>query len=612
MKTEVADQRNRDESFMAAALEQARAAAARGEVPIGAVVVADGRIVSRAHNRRELDHDPSAHAEFSAIVAAARELGRWRLPDCTVYVTLEPCPMCAGLMLNARIGRCVYGAPDPKAGALGTLYRLHEDPRLNHRFEVAGGVLADVCSQELRSFFVVRRGARVGASALEADRLHATDRAASRASDVEAVESRRVMGGGETMVPPLPAPRILLAMDSFKGSATSEQVEEWASEGIRRALPDARITCLPIADGGEGTVAAVQRARGGELASEQVAGPLGTPVTGSFLMRGDTAVIEMSSVAGLMLSGRTRADAQSATTRGVGELVLRAVDRGAKTIYLGLGGSATNDGGAGFLRALGARLVDRRGNDVPAGLAGLERLDAVDLAPAVRRLSGTRLIGLTDVKSPLVGKTGAIRVFGPQKGLVEGLSVQDAEAELERCDRWMIRYAELLDEARAGASRYAPAASGCPRPFRRVAGVPGAGAAGGLGAAVLAVGGELRGGIDAVLDLVGFDEAAARADLVVTGEGRMDAQSAQSKAPVGVARRAKQLGKPVVAIVGGRDEDLGPVYALGIDLVLPAVREPMALERAMSPEEARGNLACAGEAVARAFALGRAPRSAGR
>ena len=148
-----------DECYMRLALAEAELAAAEGEVPIGAVVVCDGEVVARAHNRRETDHDPSAHAEFAALVAASQALGRWRLTGCTVYVTLEPCLMCAGLMVNARVDACVYGAPDPKGGALGTLYDVSHDPRLNHEFEVRGGVLADEAATQLRAFFRARRAA---------------------------------------------------------------------------------------------------------------------------------------------------------------------------------------------------------------------------------------------------------------------------------------------------------------------------------------------------------------------------------------------------------------------------------------------------------------------
>lgn len=155
----------RDETYMAIALEEARLAFDEGEVPIGAVVVCDGEVVARAHNRRETDADPSAHAEFAAMVAASQALERWRLTGCTVYVTLEPCLMCAGLMVNSRIDRCVYGAPDPKGGALGTLYDVSHDPRLNHEFEVTAGVCADECAELLRTFFRARRAARKAARA---------------------------------------------------------------------------------------------------------------------------------------------------------------------------------------------------------------------------------------------------------------------------------------------------------------------------------------------------------------------------------------------------------------------------------------------------------------
>lgn len=155
----------RDETYMAIALEEARLAFDEGEVPIGAVVVCDGEVVARAHNRRETDADPSAHAEFAAMVAASQALERWRLTGCTVYVTLEPCLMCAGLMINSRIDRCVYGAPDPKGGALGTLYDVSHDPRLNHEFEVTAGVCADECAELLRTFFRARRAARKAARA---------------------------------------------------------------------------------------------------------------------------------------------------------------------------------------------------------------------------------------------------------------------------------------------------------------------------------------------------------------------------------------------------------------------------------------------------------------
>lgn len=584
-----------DEKFMREALVEARAAAALGEVPIGAVVVRAGEIVARAHNRRELDQDPSAHAEFSALCAAAQALGRWRLFDCTVYVTLEPCCMCAGLMVNARVGRCVYGATDVKAGALGSLYDLNVDSRLNHRFNVTAGVLADECREVLSSYFAGLRGVDgIGCGlSLEAHAVHA-----EALADVGDLADKTVDFGAACRRPR----RVLLAIDSFKGSVSSAQAEEAVAEGVRRVWPDAQVATLPLADGGEGTLDAIA-ARGGELSTCEVAGPLGDRVSARMLVddERDSAVIEMAEAAGIGYSPCTESAALAASTYGVGELMLRAVRAGAKTIYIGLGGSATNDGGAGMLQALGARLVDERGRNIAPGLAGLEHVASIDLVPTLRALNGARIIVLSDVENPLVGRRGALAVFGGQKGL----PTDDAEV-LHRYDSWMVSYGRLLDaaifEARAKGLLRAPEGA---RTFGSVLGVPGAGAAGGLGAALLALGAELRSGVETVLDLIGFDERVRVVDLVITGEGNMDEQSAAGKAPVGVARRAKRYGKPVVAVVGGRTDNLDAVYGQGVDLVLPVCRRPMPLDQALDPQEAIANLICAGEAAAQAYDLAR-------
>lgn len=668
-----------DERFMREALVEAHAAAAEGEVPIGAVVVYEGEIIARAHNRRELDEDPSAHAEFSAMVAAARALGRWRLKGCTVYVTLEPCVMCAGLMVNARVTRCVYGAADPKAGALGSLYQLNADRRLNHAFEVTAGVLSNECAGVLKAFFAELRGegrandahvskrdealrSRNGSILTQCRGRDAADATAPRAEGAHAAagdvgclaadgatglaaddaraaahpgSASRATDGARAAALLGPSPRVLLAIDSFKGSATSAQAEAWVTEGILHACPNARVKAMPIGDGGEGTGEALAASGGTTRRAAQAHDAFGRVISAEYLLfdaagnvpsavsdgsaanseavrsaeesdasstvhaeggRGlersvgtyHEAFIEMAVVAGLGSSDRTPEAALAATTYGVGELVLDAIACGAQTIYLGLGGSATNDGGAGFLQALGARLLDADGRDIPTGLVGLEKVASIDLAPAVQALGPARLIALSDVTNPLVGSRGALRVFGPQKGLA-----QDPDA-LDAYDRWMVRYGALLDAAcRAVAA---------PR-FRSLAGVPGAGAAGGLGAAVLALGGTLTPGIDAVLDRAGFDEALRDCDVVVTGEGMMDGQTAGGKAPLGVARRARAAGVPVVAVVGGRADDLDAVYEQGVDLVLPIVRRPMDLSHALDPSQTRANLRAAGEAAIRAYLL---------
>ena len=463
--------------------------------------------------------------------------------------------------------------------------------------EFVAGVLADECREVLSSYFSGLRGtdgAGCGCGAdLEAHAAHAEALACAEDIVVEAVDF------GAACRRPRCA---LLAIDSFKGSVSSAQAEAAVAEGVRRVWPDAEVCTLLLADGGEGTLDAIA-ACGGEVVTCEVAGPLGKSVSARMLVDGEreSAVIEMAEAAGIGYSPCTESSALAATTYGVGELMLRAVRTGAKTLYIGLGGSAANDGGAGMLQALGARVVDDRGCDIAPGLAGLERVASVDLAPALQALDGARIVVLSDVENPLVGRRGALAVFGGQKGLPTG----DAEA-LSRCDSWMVGYGRLLDtaivEARAQGLLRTPEGA---RTFGSVLGVPGAGAAGGLGAALLALGAELHSGVETVLDLVGFDEHVRDVDLVITGEGNMDEQSAAGKAPVGVARRAKRYGKPVAAVVGGRADNLDAVYEQGIDLVLPICRKPMDLERALDPQEAATNLICAGESAARAYDLGR-------
>lgn len=580
-------QRHEDERFMRVALDEAALAAQAGEVPIGAVVVFEGRVVASAHNRRELDKDPSAHAEFLALLEAARALGRWRLTGCTVYVTLEPCLMCAGLMVNSRIDRCVFGAPDPKGGAVGSLYDLSRDDRLNHAFEVTSGVLQDECAGLLQGFFSqLRDGTRAGALSREEELpLPCCCPSANEAS---------------------PGPRVLLAIDSFKGCATSVQIEDWVEEGVLHAAPDAQVEKIAIADGGEGTCDAVYRSLGGELVEIEVEGPLGSLCQARYLFVDDEsttepfAVIELAQADGITQSSCTYDAALDASTFGVGQLIAHALDRGAASLYIGLGGSASTDGGAGLLMALGAHLLDEGGVQIGRGLRGLESLASIDLSPALERLRNVSLSILNDVTNPLVGARGAARIFGPQKGLCAHGAPADA---LDQADANLVRYGRLLTQARDahdGSTLQVGEVDARPRSLMAV---PGAGAAGGTGAALLALGARMSSGIETMLDLVGFDDAAAHVNLVITGEGNMDNQTAAGKAPVGVAKRAKAAGKPVVAIVGGRANDIDEVYRAGIDLVVPLAPRPLALEYALDPAVARENARVAGDAAVRAYLL---------
>lgn len=373
---------------------------------------------------------------------------------------------------------------------------------------------------------------------------------------------------------------VLIASDSFKGSASSREVNELIEKGVRRVVPNAQVKRFAIADGGEGTVEAIVLALGGTVREITVTGPIGRPVQARYGMVGDhTAVIEMAESSGITLIEQSSANARRASTFGVGELVLDAIDHGAERILMGLGGSATSDGGAGMAKALGARLLDDKGADVPCGLAGLEHLASIDLDGMDPRIEGVEFIALTDVSNPLVGRNGAVYVYGPQKGL--------ERVELEQLDGWICGYARML-EATLG---------------RNIADVAGAGAAGGLGAGLMAFcNATVVPGIEYVLNAIKLEEAMEGVDLVITGEGRMDAQSAFGKAPVGVARRAKRLGIPVIAVVGSRAAGLGNIYDEGIDLVIPAVIAPSTLEECIA--STKQALPIAGESCARAFLLG--------
>ena len=355
--------------------------------------------------------------------------------------------------------------------------------------------------------------------------------------------------------------RIVVAPDSFKGSLSALAVAEAMERGVRSVFPDASVARVPIADGGEGTVEALVAATGGRLESRRVTGPLGEPVEARWGVLGDgrTAVVEMAAASGLTLVPRERRNPRVTTTRGTGELVRAALDAGLRRVVVGLGGSATNDGGAGLARALGIRFLDDAGRDLPEGGAALARLARVDLAGRDARIAAAEVVVACDVDNPLTGPRGASAVYGPQKGATPAM-VAELDAALER-------YARVAREATG----------------RDVAGLPGAGAAGGLGAGLLFfTPARLRPGVEIVLEMTGFDALVRGADLVLTGEGRTDFQTAMGKAPVGVAAAAKRHGVPVVCLSGGLGPGADEVLARGIDALAVAVPGPMGLEEAVA------------------------------
>ncbi|MDO8616955.1 MAG: glycerate kinase [Dehalococcoidia bacterium] len=358
--------------------------------------------------------------------------------------------------------------------------------------------------------------------------------------------------------------RIIVAPQEFKGSLTAPEAARAMAEGARRAAPDAEIVELPLADGGPGTVSVILGAQGGRLRQARVRDPLGRTVEAEWGLQDDgTAVIEMAAAAGLWRLAAAERDPRVATTYGVGQLILAALDAGCWRLVVGAGGSATNDGGAGMAQALGAGLLDARGHELPPGGAALAALERIDVAGLDLRLAGCRTVVATDVLNPLCGTEGASLVYGPQKGATPAVALE--------LDAALRRYARVVER-----DLRAP-----------VLDAPGAGAAGGLGAGLIAfLRAEVRPGIEVVAEAIGLAERIRGADLLLTGEGRLDAQTGYGKTVAGVARLAKELGVAVLVVPG--------MLAPGWERILPLVDgvEPVA-----------GATATVEEALARPAAL---------
>lgn len=363
--------------------------------------------------------------------------------------------------------------------------------------------------------------------------------------------------------------KVVIAIDSFKGSLTSMEAGNAAALGVLRALPGAEIIVKPLADGGEGTVEALVEGLGGKTETVRVTGPLGTPVDALYgcLLDSRTAVLEMAKAAGLPLIPPGQKDPLSATSCGVGEMILDAAGRGYRNFIIGIGGSATNDGGLGMLRALGFRFLDASGQDVGEGGRALSHISRIVTDTASPLLRDCRFQVACDVTNPLCGENGATYIYGPQKGVTPATRVV--------LEQGMQHYARLssLTVGRDHSS------------------APGAGAAGGLGFAFLSyLNASLIPGVRLILDAIHLEDELQDADIVLTGEGRLDAQTAMGKAPAGVAELAKKYGVKVVAIAGSVTKDALACNPAGIDAFFPVVRGITTLEEAMCPENARENI----------------------
>ncbi len=355
--------------------------------------------------------------------------------------------------------------------------------------------------------------------------------------------------------------KIIIAPDSFKESLSSQEVAREIEAGFREVFPAAEFVKLPVADGGEGTVDALIAATGGCKFPVEVTGPLGDRVASFYGVcgGGHTAVIEMAAASGLDLVEPARRNPLLTTSFGTGELIRRALDDGLRHLIVGIGGSATNDGGAGMLQALGVRLLDDQGEEIAAGGGALARLERIDVAGLDPRLRDCHIEVACDVDNPLLGPRGASAVFGPQKGATPEM--------IEVLDRNLARYAERVRRDIG----------------QDVAEKPGAGAAGGMGAALLAVlQADLRPGVEIVIEAIGLEQLLAGTDLVITGEGRIDAQSVFGKTPVGIARVAARQGVPVIALAGCLGEGAEAVLEHGISALFSVVKGPCSMEEALA------------------------------
>lgn len=382
--------------------------------------------------------------------------------------------------------------------------------------------------------------------------------------------------------------KITVAIDSLKGSLTSMEAGEAVKEGIQRVYPDAVVHVSPLADGGEGTAYALTKGMGGQWISMQARGPLGTPVACGYgiIREKKTAIMEMSATAGITLLREEEKNPMQTTTYGVGEMIRDAIQRGCRKFLVGIGGSATNDGGIGMLQALGFGMLDRNGNQVSKGAKGLAELKRITNDHVIPELSECSFRIACDVTNPLCGEMGCSAVFGPQKG---------ADWEMiSKMDQWMKEYAVLAGKAYPNANMEQP----------------GAGAAGGLGFAFLTfTNAVLESGIEMVLKETGLSYYIQNSDLVITGEGRLDGQTIMGKAPAGVAKIAKEYGKPVIAFAGSVEKAAVSCHDAGIDAFFPILREIVTIDEAMDSEKAAENMK---DTVEQVFRLIKVAQEAGK
>ncbi len=385
--------------------------------------------------------------------------------------------------------------------------------------------------------------------------------------------------------------KVVVAIDSFKGSLTSLEAGEAIRQGIHRVIPDAEVCVRPLADGGEGTVEALTLGMGGTLHTIEVTGPLGQPVQATYgiISESHTAIIEMSAAAGITLVPKEERNPLHTTTYGVGELIKDAIRKGCRHFIVGIGGSATNDGGIGMLQALGFDLLDQDSNQVPFGAKGLKELTTIRTEHVLPELQECTFKVACDVTNPLCGTQGCSAIFGPQKGATPEM--------ITEMDSWLEHYAQL---ATSYCKREEGKESTATQSLPQWGETEGAGAAGGLGFAFLTfLPAVLESGIQIVLEETHLEDYIRNADLVITGEGRLDKQTVMGKAPIGVARIAKKHNKRVLAFAGSVTPEATICNQHGIDAFFPILRSVVTLEEAMNTENAKVNMSATVEQVFR-------------
>lgn len=375
--------------------------------------------------------------------------------------------------------------------------------------------------------------------------------------------------------------KVVIAIDSFKGSLSSIKANEAASEGVKEGCPQAETVLFPIADGGEGTVDALVCSLNGERIETVVSNPLDKKIKCEYgIIGGKTAVIEIAAAAGLPLLNESERNPMFTTTYGVGEMIADAIKRGCREFIIGLGGSATNDCGIGMLSALGFQFLDKFSNPVSLNGNGLKDICEIKTENALKELSQCNFKVACDVKNPLCGENGCSLIFGKQKG--------GAHEDLVLMDKWMERYAETVKKILPKSDKTAK----------------GAGAAGGLGFAFISfLGGKLVSGIDTILEMIKIENEIKDADVIITGEGKLDSQSAMGKAPLGIASLSKKYNKPVIAFSGSCQEATSVLHTLGIDAFFSIIKSPCSLSDAMDEKNAYQNLKDSVEQVFRIISL---------